>query len=317
MLFSLKPKENRRELFGRESELEELKRLTKTEWVIILGRKMTGKTSLLKVFLKEMNGIYVNLSGIKSIEGLVTELTKNIIRTEAGIDLKILKLSFTKLAEDVFSRLEGRIVGLDEAQNLPSNYFLKLLKKIWDTYDIRFIFTGSAMGLYKKLLDPKYASPMFGRIPAKLELKPFTTITSIEFLKRGFSECKMSISEQEINETVETLNGYVGWLTYYGNLRCVRKIPHLEALRETSEQGIQATLEEIKAFLRSRKNDELYIKILKYLPAKWSELLKITKVNSKVLNDALETLQETFLVRKINRTYTTTDNLIKRAIIQL
>ncbi len=39
-------------------------------------------------------------------------------------------ISWTRLAEDVFSRFEGRVVGLDEVQELPSNYMLKLLKKI-------------------------------------------------------------------------------------------------------------------------------------------------------------------------------------------
>ena len=56
MLFSLRPKESRSELFGREEELRELHKLTRTEWVVILGRRMTGKTSLLKTFLRRTAG---------------------------------------------------------------------------------------------------------------------------------------------------------------------------------------------------------------------------------------------------------------------
>jgi AAA+ ATPase superfamily predicted ATPase len=66
MLFSLKPKESRKELFDRNEEYEELTRLVNSGlWVAVLGKRMTGKTSLIKAFANENNGIYVNLMGAK------------------------------------------------------------------------------------------------------------------------------------------------------------------------------------------------------------------------------------------------------------
>ena len=50
MLFDLNPKESPRELFGREKELDELIRLIKARrWVALLGPRMVGKTSIVKV----------------------------------------------------------------------------------------------------------------------------------------------------------------------------------------------------------------------------------------------------------------------------
>ncbi len=47
MLFDLKPKESRRDLFGRDEEFSELVRLVESGvWVVVLGKRMTGKTSL-------------------------------------------------------------------------------------------------------------------------------------------------------------------------------------------------------------------------------------------------------------------------------
>jgi len=49
-LFDLNPKESPKELFAREKELDELVRLVEARrWVALLGPRMVGKTSLIKV----------------------------------------------------------------------------------------------------------------------------------------------------------------------------------------------------------------------------------------------------------------------------
>ncbi len=318
MLFKLAPKENRSELYDRERELEELHRLSKTEWIVILGKRMTGKTSVLKTFLNEVGGIYVNLMGVRSIKGLIEELLKHTSRMGLEISLPpILRISWTRLAVDVFSRLEEKIVGLDEVQELPANYFLKLLKKIWDTYDIRIVFTGSMMGVIKKLLEPGAESPMYGRKPAVVELKPFTRSQSIDFLEKGFTECGIRVREEEIIETVELLDGYVGWLTYYGNYRCIRRLSHEEALRNVYTEGRKIMLEELNHFLENKKNKEKYIQLLKNLPARWSDLEAKLGVNSKILRQMLLNLENAFLVEKHGNTYVITDPILRKLVGEL
>ncbi len=317
MLFDLRPKECRSELFGREKELDELHRLVRSEWVIILGRRMCGKTSLLKTFLREVNGIYVNLMGVRSIRGFVVELMKVVRTLRIEVNLGLAKISWMRLAEDIFSKLEGRIVGLDEVQELPPNYFLKLLKKLWDTYDIKLVMTGSMMGIISNLLEPKPSSPMYGRVPAILRLRPFTREQSIEFLRRGFAECGVAIHDWEIEEVVENLDGYPGWLTYYGNYRCVRGLTHSEALEEVYREGKLVMVDELKRFLRSRRNYSKYLEILRNLPARWSDLEKKLSINKKVLRDMLRALENAQLIGKVGATYTIPDPILRRAVLEL
>jgi hypothetical protein len=76
-LFSLNPKEFPKELFGREKELDELVRLVKARrWIAILGPRMVGKTSLIKVANVKLEktgvkAIYVNLWGARGTHGLL------------------------------------------------------------------------------------------------------------------------------------------------------------------------------------------------------------------------------------------------------
>ncbi len=317
MLFSLKPKESRIELFGRDKELNELHKLVKTEWVIILGRRMTGKTSLLKTFLNEVNGIYVNLMGVSSIRGLIYELMKSVKKLEIELDLKFIKLSWMKFAEDIFSKLEGKIIGLDEVQELPSNYFLRLLKKVWDSYDVRFVMTGSMVGVIRNLLEPGPLSPMYGRKPAVLKLKPFTAEQSRSFLVKGFSEFNRTIDEREIEEVVELLNGYPGWLAYYGNYRCVRELNHGDAIEEVYSEGKEIMLNELNRFLENKVNRRGYIKLLKSLPARWSELERSVGVSKKTLRDMIRKLMGAMLIDKIGATYVISDPILRKLVLEL
>ncbi|MGB9622582.1 MAG: AAA family ATPase, partial [Candidatus Bathyarchaeia archaeon] len=137
MLFDLRPKERRGELFGREEEYQELKRLIDSGlWVAVVGKRMTGKTSLLKTFSNENNGLYVNLLGVRSIEDLVRKLaTESGFKLgEIGLDLKFIQVKWTRVLEDVFSRIKDRVIALDEVQEVSSHYFLKVLKSVWDEY---------------------------------------------------------------------------------------------------------------------------------------------------------------------------------------
>ena len=321
MLFDLHPKENLKDLFGREEEFKELERLIKTEWVVVLGRRMVGKTSLVKTFAKEKKGVYINLMGINTVDGFIDALYKAVspIIKNYTIDLKLVNIRFYRLAEDIISRIPSNIIILDEAQELTSIHFHRFLKRIWDTYtDLRIVFTGSMMGLYKHLIKPSSTSPLYGRTPAQLILKPFTKEQSRKFLINGFRELNMEITEDELEKITLLFNGYVGWLTYYGNMRCIRKLSPNEALKKTIDEGVKIYLEELENFLRNRRRD-LYIKILRILtiPSRWSEIKSKVNINSKVLRDILNTLLNTMMIEKSNELYQIPDPILKTAITKL
>jgi len=319
MLFDLRPKERLGELFGREEEYRELKRLVDSGlWVAVVGKRMTGKTSLLKTFANENNGVYVNLLDARSIEDLVRKLAveSGFRLSEVGIDLKLVQVKWSRVLEDVFSRLRDRVIALDEVQEVSSHYFLKVLKSVWDKYrGVRIVFSGSYVGFLRRLLEPKPASPLYGRKPAKLLLKPFSRELSKKFLESGFRENpRVRVRSGEIEEAVDRLNGYVGWLTYYGNFRCVRRLSHDEALKETVNEGSKIILEELNNFLKGRRR-ELYVKTLRTVSngARWSDVKKTLNANSKVVKIVLETLSSAMIVERKEGYYWIDDPVIREA----
>ncbi len=140
-------------------------------------------------------------------------------------------------------------------------------------------------------------------------------------LQRGFlkldswSILKLIFKEAEIEEAIEKLNGYVGWLTYYGNFRCVRKLPHEEALNETIREGCKVLIDELSHFLRGRQK-ELYIKVLRLARngARWSEIKRELNVNSEVLSDVLKSLTLAMIVEEEDGYYWIEDSMVKEAI---
>lgn len=320
MLFDLKPKERRKELFDREEEYSELKRLVDSGlWVAVVGKRMTGKTSLLKTFSNESNGIYVNLLGARGIEDLVRKLAaeSGFKLDELGLDLRFVQVKWSRVLEDVFSQVKDRVIAFDEVQEVSSYHFLKVLKSVWDKYSrIKIIFSGSYVGILRRLLEPSPTSPLYGRKPAKLILKPFSRETSKKFLISGFRENpKVKVKDEEIEEVVDKLNGYVGWLTYYGNFRCVRGLSHQDALKETVNEGAKIILEELNNFLKGRKR-ELYVKALRTVStgARWSDVKRALGANSKVVKVVLETLSSAMIIEEKEGYYWIADPIMKEAV---
>ena len=190
MLFDLKPKEKLKDLFDRKEEYRELSRLVNSgSWVAVLGKRMTGKTSLIKTFARQNHSVYINLLGAKGLEDLARKLAEEsgFRLEEAGISLKLFHAKWTKVAGDAFSRLKDRVIVLDEVQEVASPYLLKVLKGAWDTYkELRIVFSGSYIGILRGLLNPDSTSPLYGRRPAQIVLKIFSRETSKDFLIAGF-----------------------------------------------------------------------------------------------------------------------------------
>ncbi len=317
MLFDLRPKESLRDLFDRHDEFSELSRLIAAgSWVVVMGKRMTGKTSLIKTYAKKNGGVYISLMGAAGIEDLARKLlsVSGMRLEEVGVDLRFVHAKWSKLAEDAFSKVEGKVIVLDEVQEISSPYLLKVLKAAWDTHrELKIVFSGSYIGIMKGLLDPNSASPLYGRTPARVVLSPFTTQSSLKFLHDGFHEHRaVKVTEVELEECVDRLNGYVGWLTHYGNYRCVRKLSHQEALKETMREGSKILLSEVNNFLKNRRRD-LYVNLLRMLSkgANWSEMKRELDVNSKVLRDVLRTLTGALLVEQRNGYYWIDDPILR------
>jgi len=93
LLFDLGPKDKWDELFGRDLELEETTRLIATcNWVVVLGPRMAGKTSFVKVVLSELQKskryetVYLNLRGARNMQAVLEGLAEAINANRSRVD---------------------------------------------------------------------------------------------------------------------------------------------------------------------------------------------------------------------------------------
>lgn len=353
-LFNLNPKESPNELFGREKELEELIRLIKARrWIAVLGPRMVGKTSLLKVANTKLEKakiktVYANLWGAKATNGLLKALARGLndeksllqkIKDTAkriegvsigsgGIAISVSKKPMTTiwdLLETIGNQAGDCVIELDEVQELAaiSGRLLKLLANIFNTHpNIVFVFTGSMFGLMKTLLEPGASSPLYGRSPAKLYLQPFEKELAQQFLKKGFKEYNLTIKDEIVNEAVERLDGIPGWLTLYGNNVAVRKLPHKKALEETLSEGTKIVKDELEHFLEGRDR-QAYLAALKAAatPARWTEIkgaveiAKASTVNDATVYRIIENLKAAMIIQEKENVYRVDDPMLRTLLL--
>ena len=146
MLFNIKPKDNIKDLFGREKEILLLKRCVTEPLTVIYGIRRTGKTSLLKSVLNSLEIPYI----IIDIRELFNE--SGTIR-ENEISLKILhelkkdigisqKLRF--LISDILSKINGIEINhlkidIDASKKYQLNNILEVINEISEKNNDVFI----------------------------------------------------------------------------------------------------------------------------------------------------------------------------------
>ena len=351
-LFDLTPKDTPAELYGRSRELSELVRLIEAgRWVVILGPRMVGKTSLLKVANQRLRRptVYVNLWGAKGTLGLVNafvnglnnsgSLLARIRKTVARIDG--ISIGPNGLSVNAPSRpvrtvwdlmdLIGRtashsVIELDEVQELAaaSGSLLRVLGNLFNTHPgVTFAFTGSRVGLVRTLLDAPGGSPLFGRAPVPLQLEPFDRDTSVEFLKRGLKESHLAYPTESLGGIVDrSLDGTPGWLTLFGNNLTIRQLSLPEAEKATIAEGHRVVRDELTHFLEGR-DVPTYWGALRILAsgATWSEVRngmsarRATPVNENTVGNLLRNLTNARILDHREGRYVVPDPMVKGFIL--
>jgi len=291
-LFDLRPKSRREELFNRDRELELLHRGVERGYplIVVLGIRRVGKTSLLKVFLNEVNGVYVDMRGVYRRSDLEARLTESIesslnkvkrfIEGVRGIEVFGLSvqikwrgrdsISLAGLLTEINRRGERFIVILDELQSTrpPLSYELKqLIAYSYDNLEnITFILAGSEIGLLIGFLgyeDP--SSPLYGRGFYEVLVERFTRDESIEFLERGFREAGVEPPREVVEEAVELFDGIPGWLVLFGR-RYVDGERDLDSIREAA---VALALEELE---KLSVREKLVLKAIASGSRSWSQV---------------------------------------------
>lgn len=168
----------------------------------------------------------------------------------SGIEVKLSwggvgRVEFVDVLERLseISEREGRrvVIIIDESQELRKLRGYDLLNPLAYSYDnlkVSFILTGSEVGMvyrFLRLNDP--SSPLFGRAMTEIRITPFPSDKALEFLRRGFEEVGIKVTEESLHEAVNNLGGVPGWLTYYG-FHYLQEGDHRKALDKTITTGV-------------------------------------------------------------------------------
>ena len=354
LLFDIRPKKRRVDLYDFDEEYGRFVKCLGEPLIVVRGLRRTGKTSLILTGLEETRApyvlvdfrepcysrrdLYTVLSRSLSVFasrisgwGRVFSLFKSVFSSIRGISIYGFQVSISwgkgrPLLTDVFRSLDylalktGLKVAivLDEVQKLVGRVKFELLNAIAYAFDymenISFILSGSEMGLLYGILD-NLKSPLYGRAHVTIETRKFSKKESEDFLIKGFTELNMRVSGEEIEEAVETLDGIVGWLTYYGYSKHIGG----ESLGEIRRKAVELAREELENFLKQRVSRRRYILVMKALARgvkEWGRLKNHLEkaeekpISERVLYDILATLKKHSI---INDKLEYTDPVVKEA----
>ena len=297
MLFDPRPKDNLKDVFDREKEIELLKNSLDSPLIIILGLRRTGKTSLVKSVLNSLKSTYIFLDMRKFeareyivykdfIKVLEKEVNKLVKRHKdllphfriSGVQIMGVSLNFEWGKErvelsDIFESLNGWAeekgktvyIVIDEAQELIKLRGYNVLPSIAYAFDnlknLSFIITGSEVRVKDKFLKLEdEGSPLFGRAHVEIKISPFDKDTAIRFLEEGFKE--QGVEFGDVEKVYEVLGGNPGWLTYFG-YTYIKYRDESRALSETKKYARRLLSREFCSFLREGGRDKRrYLRVI-------------------------------------------------------
>jgi uncharacterized protein len=351
-LFDLNPKDTPESLFGRDKDLADLVRLVDAgRWVVVLGPRMVGKTSLLKAASRRISrpSIYVNLwgargtlgfarafaHGLNSSGSLLTKVRGALRRIDGvsigpgGVTVSAPRQPLRSVWDilDVIGQEAGRsVIELDEIQELTqsSGAILKILGNVFNSHpDVVFVFTGSKFGLVRTLLEPRGDSPLFGRSPASLTLSPFEPDQSVAFLEAGFKEYRRTVPRPELAAVVNrSLDGMPGWLTLFGNRVAVERLSLQEAEESTIKEAKRVIRGELSHFFngRDRATSWAALRVLAN-SASWTEVRdglsarRGTRVNDNTVKNVLGALAAAGLISEAEGRYLIPDPILRSLVM--
>ncbi|ADY01609.1 ATPase of the AAA superfamily [Vulcanisaeta moutnovskia 768-28] len=306
--FDTRPKVSRDFVFGRDGEIEEIKRLLNNSfWPVILGPRRVGKTTVMRVVINELGGIYIDASTITGLKGLGLRLIDEVKRLniKVKLNLAMLQLDIERrpmvTIEGLIRKLGDVVIGIDEIQNIISPKLPSLLSVAYNESRVRFIFSGSLVGTTRLIMK---SPESLGRPLIRFELKPFTREQSIEFLRISSRNCGINISDIEIENAVNEFDGIVGWLTYYGSLRSSGKShpEAMEALRSIAKEVIKDELSKL-----GRYELVTYRALATLSRARWIEIKRLAEslighsIDDKTFTTGLKALVNMYMVREVER----------------
>jgi len=339
LLFDLMPKARREDLFDFDEELGRLTRLlgdSRTRLIVVKGLRRTGKTSLILTALNSTGSPYAFIDVrevVRSRRGLYRALERAIndllrlrspvvaelrraLEAVRGVRVAGLEVSLSwgrdrptvsellRELDEAASRVGVRLpLVIDEAQRLVGPIGHEVWNALAHAYDflegLVIVLSGSEVGVLEGVLgDP--GSPLYGRAYAEVNTRRLSDQESLEFLRRGFREVRVSVPEAELEEAVRELDGVVGWLTYYGYERSIGG----KDLEEVVREAVALARRELEDFMATRASRR-YRAVLRLLASGvrgWGELKRELErregreVSDRALHEVLGALRRHSIV---------------------
>lgn len=291
-LFDLQPKSRREDLFNREKELEELHYAVRKGYQLIalLGVRRIGKTSVLKTYLNEVSGVYLDMRGVLRRDDiylrLADSLNSNLKKLKkfiegirgieiAGISVSVRwkgrdSLSLSGLLTEINKKKERFVVAIDEIQHLRPPLSAELKNLLAYSYDnlenITIIVAGSEIGMLRGFLgteDP--SSPLYGRGIYEINVERFPEDKSREFLRKGFIEEGMEPPEDAISQAINFFDGIVGWLVLFGR----KYVDGQRNFEEIKEAAVEMAKEELS---KLSEREKMVLEAIANGSKRWSDV---------------------------------------------
>ena len=279
-------------MFNREKELEFLDNAVERgdPLILVLGIRRIGKTSLLKSFLENWTGVYIDMRGVLRIADLYERISEGLsfgirrlkrylenirgVRV-LGLEVEVKwkgrdSISLSGLLEELDRFGERIVVIFDEVQWIRPPVLMEVKSSIAYAYDnlenISIILSGSEIGLLKSFVGVDNSnSPLYGRYLLELMVERFSRDLSIEFLRQGFNELNVNVDGSVIEEAVDLFDGIVGWLVFFGR----SYVDGVRDLNRILDIAIQLALNEIN---KLNKRERLVLKAIAEEAKSWSSV---------------------------------------------
>lgn len=262
------------------------KHLSSRQVTVLTGMRRTGKTTLVKALLENIksdNKIYLDLERIDNRELLAEKNYENII-----IALKQQGLDITKKS----------YIALDEIQLVPNAP--SVLKYLYDTYDIKFIVTGSSSFYLRNLFTESLA----GRKKI-FELYPLTFGEFLIF-KNVTHEDAFGFKNNFHPFEYEKLKSYYEEYIEYGGFPEVVLSKKIDQKKDILFDILNSYINiDIKLLADFREHDNVY-RLMKILAPRIGNRLDVSKLSRLVgisrptIQNYLEFLEHTYLIKRVS-----------------
>ncbi len=265
------------------------KQLDSKEIIVLTGMRQVGKTTLLKYFLSQVK------TSNKAYFDLENPLHRKIFEVENYDSI------WQNLAQFGVDKNKKVYLFLDEIQNSPD--LPKIVKYLFDHYQVKFFLTGSSSFYLKNLFSESLSSRKLVYELFPLDFEEFLVFKGIkdEFLISSYEFDKKVLLKNEVN--YHRLIKFYDEYMHFGGFPAVVLSTEVESKRNLLEQVFKSYFEIDVKYLADFKNLSKLRDLILLLVSRVGSTLDLTKLASELgvsrgtIYSYLEFLEQTYFIK--------------------